>query len=288
MENTVSILIVSKNVERYISSCLSSILAQSHQNFEVIIVDDSSSDATKDIVLAFNDERIHFYTNKKLLGRTASRNKSVSLAKGKYLFFTDADCRVHNKWVEEGLKFFENPNIVGVEGKTIYVSEDYKPTRSDDIVENYCGGHFMTCNMAYKRGAIEKAGGFDERLTHFEDRDIAFRVIRQGPILFNDRMIVYHQSKSMNPEQFLRTASILSNRVYLYKRFGSDPLICWRIAQPVELAKLIFPPIIFGSLFLGKYKSKKDFDIFPYIYPKTLKERLLFWKTCAKEKVLLL
>jgi glycosyltransferase involved in cell wall biosynthesis len=288
MENIVSVLIIVKNVENSISSCISSLLVQTFKNFEIVIVDDLSSDATREKILAFNDERIHYFVNKKFIGRSQSRNKTLELAKGKYLFFTDGDCRVLRNWIEEGMKYLENPTVVGVEGKTIYVSEQYKPTRSDFVVENPRGGHFMTCNIAYKRAVFEKIGGFDERLTHLEDRDVALRAIKLGRIIFNDKMIVYHQKKFMSPKKFLKTADILGNRVLLYKKFGDRPLFLWRVALPLDLAKLLFPPIIFGSFFVNKYKSKKDFDIFPYIYVKLLIERLRFWKICAKEKVLLL
>ena len=151
METVVSVLVIVKNEENFISSCLSSLLAQTFKNFEIVIVDDLSSDATKEKIFAFDDERIHYFVNKKFIGRSGSRNISLELAKGKYLFFTDGDCCVHKKWIEEGMKYLENPNVVGVEGKTIYVSEEYKPTRSDFVVENSRGGQFMTCNIAYKR-----------------------------------------------------------------------------------------------------------------------------------------
>jgi glycosyltransferase involved in cell wall biosynthesis len=288
METVVSVLIIVKNEENFISLCLSSLLAQTFKNFEIIIVDDLSSDATRKKIFAFNDERIRYFVNKKFIGRSQSRNKSLELAKGKYLFFTDGDCYVNENWIEEGMKYLGNPNVVGVEGKTIYVSEEYKPTRSDFVVENYRGGQFMTCNIAYKRTVVEKIGGFDERLTHLEDRDLALRAIKQGQIIFNDKMIVHHQKKSMSPKRFLKTADILSNRVLLYKKFGDNTLLIWRIARPLDLAKLIFPPMIFGSFLVNKYESKEDFDIFPYIYVKLLIERLRFWKMCAKEKVLLL
>ncbi len=226
--------------------------------------------------------------NEKFAGRSKSRNISLSLAKGKYLFFTDGDCVVHEKWIEEGLKYLDNPCVIGVEGKTIYVSEDYKPTRSDFIVECSKGGLFMTCNIVYKRVVFEKMGGFDERFTHLEDRDFGLRAFKQGQIIFNDKMKVYHKKKSMSPRQFLNTAEILGNRVLLYKKNGDKPLFYWRIVQPMDLAKLIFPPIIFLSFFANKYKSKKDFDLFPYIFVKLLKERLNFWKMCVKQRVILL
>jgi GT2 family glycosyltransferase len=288
MDTLVSVLIIVRNVGNSISSCLSSLLAQTFKNFEIVIVDDLSNDGTKEKISAFNDNRIRYFVNNKFLGRSQSRNKTVELAKGNYLFFTDGDCCVHKKWIKEGMKYLKNSDVAGVEGKTIYVSEKYQPTRSDFVVENHSSGGYMTCNIAYKRAIIEKIGGFDERLAHLEDRDLALRAIKHGQIVFNDKMIVCHQKKSMNPTYFMKTAEILASRVLLYKKLGDKALLHWRIALPLDLAMLIFPPIIFGSFLNSRYKNKEDFNLFPYIYIKLLLERLRFWKTCAKERVLLI
>ncbi len=64
------------------------------------------------------------------------RNECLRRAKGEFLFFTDGDCVVCENWIKEGLKYFESSSVVGVEGRIIYVSEDYAPTFSDGVQEN--------------------------------------------------------------------------------------------------------------------------------------------------------
>jgi GT2 family glycosyltransferase len=156
------------------------------------------------------------------------------------------------------------------------------------VVENKTGRLFMTCNIAYKKNTLEKIGGFDERFTYLEDRDLALRALKQGKIRFNPQMIVHHQKKTLKPKQFVQTGKILRNRVLLYKKFRDKPLFVWRIAYPNDLLAIIFPPLIFASLFRNVYKTKEDFALFSFIYVKLVYERLTLWDMCARERVFLI
>lgn len=288
MGTKVSVLITIRNVEKYIANCLTSILDQTFQDFEIIVVDDVSNDNTRNIIKKFSDKRIRYFRNKKWLGLSESRNECLKLSKGDYVFFTDGDCAVGKNWIEEGLKYLNATDCVGVEGKTYYVSKEYKPTRSDDVVENKKGGSFMTCNIAYKKTVLENIGGFDKRFNFHEDRDLGLRALKYGRIRFNPQMIVYHQKKIFKPKQFVRNGKILRNRVLLYKKFGDKPLFVWRIANPKDLASIIFPPLIFANLFGNVYKSKDDFNLFPFIYVRLIYERLEFWDMCVRERTFII
>jgi glycosyltransferase involved in cell wall biosynthesis len=283
-----SVLLTVRNVEKFIADCIKSLLDQTHKDFEIIIVDDCSNDHTRQEIETFNDKRIKYFRNRLWLGLSPSRNESLKYAKGEYVFFTDGDCTVSRNWIEEGLKCMKHSNYVGAEGKTYYVSEGYKPTRSDDVVENKNGGQFMTCNIVYRKSAINSVGGFDNRFTYMEDRDLAFGVAKLGKIIFNPKMVVYHKKKTLNPKQFVQTGRRLRSRVLLYKKFGDKTLFIWRIAYPANLIKMAFPFVIFGSFFKNRYKTKEDFNLFPYIYIRLIYERLCFWDMCARERVFLI
>ena len=288
MGTNVSVLITVRNVEQYIANCLTSLLDQTFNDFEIIVVDDVSSDNTREIIEKFNDKRIRYFRNKNWLGLSQSRNECLKHANGNYVFFTDGDCAVSKNWIEEGLKYLKTADCIGVEGKTYYVSKEYKPTRSDEVVENNTGGLFMTCNIAYKKIVLENIGGFDERFTYLEDRDLALRALKQGKIRFNPQMIVYHQKKTLKPKQFVKKGKILRNRVLLYKKFRDKPNFIWRIVFPKDLLAIIFPLLIFTSLFRNVYKSKDDFALFPFIYVELIYERLKFWEMCARERIFLI
>ena len=284
----VSVVMTVRNVSATIANCLHSILNQTFNNFEIIIIDDFSTDETKELIQELDDTRIKYFRNQKWLGISPSRNKGISKAAGENLFFTDGDCIVSENWIEMGLKSLGFSNCVGVEGKIIYVSEDYKPTLSDNVMENICGGNFMTGNMAYKKGIMDKVGGFDERLTYLEDRDIAFRVMKYGKICFNPEMIVYHPQVVMTSKRLIESAANIKNRVHLYKKFHKKEFLLWRILYPQNLIKFLFPPLVFTSLFSKKLKKSSDFRLLPYMYIFLVFQRLHLWKECARERVFLI
>src|SRR5665647_3610367 len=199
MGTNVSVLLTVRNVDKYISYCISALLNQTYNDFEIIIIDDVSSDNTKKMIEKFTDNRIRYIRNTEWLGLSKSRNKCLELANGDYLFFTDGDCAVSKNWISEGLKYLKNTDNVGIEGKTYYVSKEYKSTRSDDVVENKKGGLFMTCNIAYKKQVLKIIGGFDEKFTFHEDRDLAFRALKQGKIAVSYTHLRAHERKTFTP-----------------------------------------------------------------------------------------
>jgi glycosyltransferase involved in cell wall biosynthesis len=288
MNPNVSVLLCVRNEEKYIGDCIKSILSQTYEDFEVIIVDDMSNDHTQTIIKEFDDERIRHFRNEEWRGIAKSRNKGLKHAKGEYVFFTDGDCRVPNSWIEEGLKSLKSPGCVGVEGRIYYISKDHKPTLSDRVIENVNGGHFTTGNVAYKRSVVKAAGGFDERLERLSDRDIAFKIMKYGEIRFNPKMIVYHPQVIQTPRELIETASRARNRVYLFKKYRDTEGMLWRIVYPRNLAKALFPPLILISLLFHKVKNANDFRLMPYTYVSVVKERLQLWETCAREKVFLI
>ncbi len=88
-----SVIMPAYNAERYIREAIESVLVQSYPNFELLIIDDNSSDGTKNIVYEYTtkDKRIFAYFNKKNCGCAASRNIGLSLCRGEYVAFIDSD-----------------------------------------------------------------------------------------------------------------------------------------------------------------------------------------------------
>ena len=285
---TVSVIMTVRNVSQTINDCLQAILSQTFDDFEIVIIDDFSTDETKVQIEELNDERIKYFKNEKWLGISLSRNRGIKKATGKYVFFTDGDCIVTKNWIKAGLKYLRNSNCVGVEGAIYYVSKDYKPTFADHVMENRSGGNYMTGNIAYKKAIVEKVGGFDDRFTYLEDRDIAFRIMKHGKICFNPEMIVCHPQVIITPKRLIESASNIKNRVYLYRKFGRKEFLFWRILYPQNLIKLIFPPLVFSSLVSKRMKNSADYRLLPFMYIYVLFQRLYLWKECAREKVLLI
>jgi len=285
---TVSVVMTVRNASETIVVCLQSILSQTFENFEVVLIDDSSTDNTEEIIQKINDNRLRYHRNEKWLGITPSRNRGIKKASGEIVFFTDGDCRVAENWIEAGLKSLSDSSCLGVEGRIYYVSEDYKPTFSDRVMENRRGGNYMTGNIAYKKAAIEKVGAFDERLTYLEDRDIAFRVMKHGKICFNPDMIVYHPQIVVTPKKLLASASNIKNRVYMYKKHRIKDHMIWRILYPKQLVRLLFPPSVFFSLISNRFQNSNDFKLVPFTYIYLFLQRFHLWTESARERVFLI
>ncbi|MCR5137635.1 MAG: glycosyltransferase [Oscillospiraceae bacterium] len=90
-EPLVSVIMPAYNAEAYVSEAVSSILNQSWQNFELIIVDNASTDATCDVIRRFSDPRIRFLKNDRNIGVAGSTNRAVGVSRGEYLALMDAD-----------------------------------------------------------------------------------------------------------------------------------------------------------------------------------------------------
>jgi GT2 family glycosyltransferase len=167
------------------------------------------------------------------------------------------------------------------------VSENYKPTFAEHVSESQ-PGDFMTGNIAYKRNIVEKVGRFDEKYSCHEDRDFGLRILKFGDIKFNQKMLVYVQKQVLTPKQYLQRTNAIKNRVYLFKKFHDTQCIVWRVVDPISLGFILFPPLIFSSLFSYKFKTKDDFNLVPFKYLHLLSARLQLWRESAKERVLLI
>ena len=96
----ISIIVPMYNSEKYIKKCLESILNQTYEDFEVLLVNDGSTDKTESIVNRYNDKRIKYIKNKKSgIGKT--RNLGIDKSKGEYLMFVDSDDYLDKSAVEK-------------------------------------------------------------------------------------------------------------------------------------------------------------------------------------------
>ena len=100
VDGLVSIIMPSWNTEKYIAETIQSVIDQTYTNWELLIVDDCSSDNTDEIVTSFKDDRIKYYHNKKNLGAALTRNKALREAQGEWIAFLDSD----DLWMPEKLE----------------------------------------------------------------------------------------------------------------------------------------------------------------------------------------
>lgn len=110
MNELVSIIMPSYNTAKFIAETIESVLAQTYTNWELIVVDDCSSDDTDAVVAGFDDPRIRYLKNEKNSGAAVSRNRALREAKGRWIAFLDSDDLWTCGKLEQQIRFMEENN----------------------------------------------------------------------------------------------------------------------------------------------------------------------------------
>jgi teichuronic acid biosynthesis glycosyltransferase TuaG len=111
MNNLVSIITPSFNSSRFIEECIGSVLSQKYDNWELLIVDDCSSDNTCELIKKYNDTRIVLIQLENNIGPAEARNVAIRQAKGKYIAFLDSDDFWEPQKLEKQISFMEKEDI---------------------------------------------------------------------------------------------------------------------------------------------------------------------------------
>ena len=113
IEGLVSVIVPAYNCEKFIGETIASVLAQTYQNWEMIIVDDCSSDNTREIILdsAKKDSRIKYYFLQNNSGAAVARNTAMEQAEGEYMAFLDSDDVWLPEKLEKQLNFMRDNNV---------------------------------------------------------------------------------------------------------------------------------------------------------------------------------
>ncbi len=195
-----SIVIPLYNKEKYIKATLESVLKQTYSNFEVVIINDGSTDSSCDYVLTIKDSRIRIvHQNNK--GVSTARNNGIKKSKGKYIVLLDAD----DLWLPNHLQDFKNAIkkyplefVFGNNYKYKLKENSYKPTyisnlpEGEDIVlvKNYfkCSlPSTLICasSVCIQKDILKDDLVFNEELTSGEDTDLWIRLGLKYPFVFN-------------------------------------------------------------------------------------------------------
>jgi len=111
-----SIIMPVYNVEYFVASAIQSVLEQTYQDFELIIINDGSTDGSKTVINSFTDKRISYFENEINSGIVYSRNKGLKMAKGKFVGMFDADDIAHREKFEKQIAFLEKNPEFGMVG----------------------------------------------------------------------------------------------------------------------------------------------------------------------------
>lgn len=233
----VSIVVPSYNYANYLSECIETVLSQTHKNFELLIVDDGSTDNTREVVYSYNDSRIN-YIYKENGGLSAARNTGIENISGEYVLFLDADDLIEKTYISKQIKFLENNqrNAICVAKNKLFtnLNDQGKPVVSGSwhLYSRNLDTHILFFNLApphcyfYRRSVVDKVGYFDTALKACEDYDYILRCVREGfRFGVNRKALAYYRvhpsSMSANKERQHYYDSLLHERVAGYF-FGDD------------------------------------------------------------------
>lgn len=183
----VSIIIPAFNAARTIGEALDSVLAQSWQAWEVIVIDDGSTDDTAACISRYTDTRIRVHPQENR-GLSAARNAGIERARGELIAFLDADDRILPSKLESQVRYLNaHPEIGLVAGGALRTDEQWRilhraPGRGRElnIADFALKNQFPVHASIIRRSSLEKAGNFDEQLRAAEDWDIHCRLLLAG------------------------------------------------------------------------------------------------------------
>lgn len=205
LNDKVSVIIPTYNRSELLKKAIESLENQSHQNFEIIIIDDCSTDDTAEVVRGMDDERIIYLRHDTNKGGSEARNTGIKQATGSFIGFLDSDDQWLPDKLERQLKQFEGQPDVGVVYTGVQVVDEHnQPTRK--IVPAYKGEILpklfesncidTTSSVLVKREVLDQVQGFDASLPSCQDWDLYIRLAQVTKFDFVKESLVlfYHHS----------------------------------------------------------------------------------------------
>ena len=249
----ISVIIPSYNSATTIRECLDALIGQSYLHPYEIIVADSSTDQTAQIVQSnYPDVQLIRFEHKTDPG--TARNAGVEKSRGDLILFIDSDCRADGKWIERMVSLQTMTDHAAIGGAVCngndphatiawagYLAEfrEFIPEHPARLMT-----HIPTCNISYKREVFERLQGFNPDYYPQEDLEFNYRIIDSGgTIYFSPDIIVHHHHRS-HLSDFLRhqkkVGEITSRMLKILPLAGAD------IARSRFLSVLMFPilPVI--------------------------------------------
>ena len=187
-QTLVSVIIPVFNGEAYIAQAIDSVLNQTYQWWELIVIDDGSTDATRPVLQPYRD-RLE-YVRQENEGVSAARNHGLRLARGEYVVFLDADDMLLKEKLTEQVACLDEDqtqgcvhsgwHVVGSEGELLRTVEPWLNAPRLDLESwlTWCPYHLGA--LMFRRAWLEEAGGFDPTLRQAEDVDLLLRLSLMG------------------------------------------------------------------------------------------------------------
>ena len=220
----VSIIIPAHNEEKYIGNAIKACLEQNYNDFEIIVVDNASSDKTAEIAKSFG-VKVLTETRK---GTGWARECGRLEAKGEIIANLDSDCVPDKDWIKKGIKHFSNKKISAVSGPYDYYDgnkflrifsiyfQSYIYVFSNWLLQKLGKGAIIIGGNVFLRADyLEKVGGYNTDLVFYgDDTDTAKKMIKTGRVIFDTDLITMSSARRLKSKGYFKTWTI-----YIYYFF---------------------------------------------------------------------
>ena len=215
----VSVIISTYNRAHYVPHAIQSVLDQTFEDFEIIVVDDASTDNTKEVIEKFEDERICYIRHKKNKGGSATRNTGIKHSRGRFIAFLDDDDLWMPTKLEKQLDLIKNnPRIGVVYTGALEINNSGKvrgfhiPSRRGNIFpdilrKNYVG----SCSrVLVRKECLDKSGFFDENLPAIQDFDLWVRLAKRYEFDYVEEPLVLYRvhEKRISTNPYIKMQAI--------------------------------------------------------------------------------
>jgi len=228
----ISVLTAVYNSEETLESSIDSVLAQSNEDFELIIVDDGSIDSSVEIISRFKDPRIVFLNNERNLGLSFSLNRALKFAKGNYIARHDADDLSSAERFDLQVKFLDANKEVGVVGgqmdvvdESAHLIDQYSLPISHGLLAWYLffDRSFAHPTVMMRKELLERVGGYDESLRVSQDHELWTRLVRFTRFANLPNVLARYRS-STERTGFLKVRQQFGNRMRSRQKLAMEIL----------------------------------------------------------------
>lgn len=230
----VSVITPTYNCKPFLSEAIESVLGQTFQDWELIIIDDGSTDNTRTSIEHFlKDQRIvYIYQDNR--GLACARNTGFKAARGEYLALLDADDRWKPNRLEETVAALDaHPDVGLVHAHSLRITEDNKPIEVVKRDSRYLSGDLfkaiflrqaqISCPTAtFRKACLDTVGFMDENLARMgvEDREYWLRIARRYPVFFIDKVLAFYRIRQSSMSK--DTSQMLKARLYVVDKYAPE------------------------------------------------------------------
>lgn len=217
----VTIFIPVYNAEEFLYATVCSALDQTFTDFELLVVDDGSTDNSMAILKSFNDSRLRVVKNECNKGRPFTRNRGIELARGEYLAVLDADDLVVPERLSRQVEFLDqHPDVVAVGSSALYIDSSGNiaslcqvPTESKDIRRKiFCNNCFFHSSVMFRRQALIDIGGYNLAFPQAQDYELFLRLCEHHSLAnIKDPLIKYRFHSNQVSQTKLASQRRLAN-----------------------------------------------------------------------------